>query len=111
MSSGKFRHRIDIYTVTKQQDQQSGEMLEQWNMSFQTMADFSSLSVKDFIAAAAAQSQISGEFTVHYREGFPGEFRICHAGKVYKPEGVMPDDKSGRQKLIIPVSETKEKVG
>ncbi|MGI2183346.1 phage head closure protein [Shewanella oncorhynchi] len=106
MSSGNYRHRIDIYTATKQQDTLSGEELDQWTLAFQTMANFSSLSVRDFIAAAAAQSKISGEFTLHYRDGFPSEFRIKHAGKIYKPEGVMPDDKSGRKKLNIPVSES-----
>ncbi|QQK59715.1 phage head closure protein [Shewanella sp. LC6] len=108
MASGKLRHRIDVFTSQKQQDPLTGEMKKNWVPAFKTMADFMPLSVKDFIAASAAQSQISGKFEIHFRPEFPSEFRIRHAGKVYKPEGVLPDIKSGHQRIIIPVSETND---
>ncbi|MEL4247762.1 phage head closure protein [Shewanella xiamenensis] len=108
MASGKLRHRIDVFTSQKQQDPLTGEMQDQWTLAFKTMAGFEPLSVKEFIAASAAQSQISGKFEIHFRPEFPSEFRIRHAGKVYKPEGALPDSQSGHQRIIIPVSETKD---
>ncbi len=63
------------------------------------------LSARDFIAAQAVQSEVTARIVIRYREGVTAAMRIKHAGRLYTIHGVLPDAKSGREYLTLPVSE------
>ena len=65
------------------------------------------LSARAFIAAQAAQSEVTGQLVMRYRPSLQVDstMRIRHGGKIYNIEGVLPDNESGREHITLPYSE------
>lgn len=106
MKAEKFNHRIDIEQRQRSQDSTSGDTTESWVPVWQSVpASIEYLSVRDFIASRAAQSEIVARITIRYREGLDASMRIVHNGKIYNPQGWLPDNDSGREYLTAPCSE------
>lgn len=105
MMSHKLRHRITIQHKTRTQDPETGELTEGWADFATTWASVEPLSAREFIAAQSTQSKISARIVIRYRSGIDASMRILHDGRVYNIEGVLPDNKSGREWLTLPCSE------
>lgn len=106
MQAGKLRHRITFQGLDDVQDPESGEMIKGWVTVWDKVpASIEPLSVKDFIAAQATQSELSARITIRYREGVLPSMRILHRDKVYNIEGPpLADSKSGLEYLTLAVS-------
>lgn len=106
IKAGNLRHRIDIEQRQRLQDSSTGETTETWVPLWQSVpASIEYLSVRDFIASRTAQSEIVARITVRYREGLNASMRIVHNGKIYNPQGWLPDNDSGLEYLTAPCSE------
>lgn len=105
MRAGKLRHRITIERPGQTQDPVTGEMIPGWQKVATVWADKRPSSAREFKQSQAGQSEVTGEFVIRYREGIEPTMRIRHRGKVYNIEGVLPDDRSGREHLTLPYSE------
>ncbi|SDS03375.1 phage head-tail adaptor, putative, SPP1 family [Halopseudomonas litoralis] len=105
MRNGPLRHRITLQQRVQVQDPVTGEVVPGWIDWARPMARIEPLSARDFIAAKAAQSEVTGRIVIRYREGVLPTMRILYRGKVYSIHGVLPDTKSGREYLTLPVSE------
>ncbi|MWK58713.1 phage head closure protein [Pseudomonas otitidis] len=106
MEAGRLRHRVAFQQLLDQQDPQSGDPVKAWVTVWDRVpAAIEPLSARDFIAAKAAQSEVSARITIRYRPGVSSSMRILHGTKVYAIAGVLPDPKSGREYLTLPVSE------
>lgn len=105
MQAGKLRHRVTIERPGLTQDPDSGEMVDGWAPFASVRAAIEPLSVREFIAAQASQSEVSARIVIRYREGIDASMRVLHRGKVYNIKGALPDDKSGREYLTLAVSE------
>ena len=108
MEAGKLRHRVTLKKLTVTQDSTTGEMTESWTTFAAVWASVEPLSVKEFIAAAATQSQVSARITVRYQSGVLPSMRIDHGGKLYNILGVLSDKESGQEYLTLPCSEVVE---
>ena len=108
MEAGKLRHRVAIKKLTVTQDSTTGEMTEGWTTFDTVWAAIEPLSVKEFIAAAATQSQVTARITIRYRTGILPSMRIDHGGKLYNILGVLSDKESGMDYLTLPCSEVVE---
>ena len=106
MRAGKLRHRITFQSPGMTQDPVTGEMIPGWaNLWEKVPASVEPLSVKDFIASQANQSQISARIVIRYREGVLPTMRILHRGLIYNIEGpALPDPNSGLEFLTLAVS-------
>jgi len=106
MQAGKLRHRITFQSPGMTQDPVTGEMVEGWATVWDKVpASVEYLSVKDFIAAKATQSEMSARIVIRYREGVLPSMRILHRGNVFNIEGPpLADNKSGREYLTLTVS-------
>lgn len=104
MRAGKLRHRITLQGPGEVQDPDSGEMLAGWTDIATVYGSVEPLSSREFIAAQAGQSQIVARVTIRYRSGLTSDMRIVHRGTVYNVAGALPDAKSGREYLTIPVT-------
>lgn len=108
MQAGKLRHRVTFQSPGMTQDPVTGEMVEGWQDvagMVKVPASVEPLSVKDFIAAQATQSQLSARIKIRYRAGVVPSMRIIHRGQVYNIEGPpLPDPDSGREYLTLAVS-------
>lgn len=102
IKSGRLRHRVVIKQRVDTQDVQ-GNITESWEFYRTVWAAIEDLSVRDFIAADAAQSQITTQITIRYLPTFdPLRMRIHHGNVVYEPVGVLADKGSGREYQTIP---------
>lgn len=106
MQAGKLRHRVTIQQLASTQDPQSGAMVDNWETVADSVpASIEPLSARDFIAAQARQSEVTARIVIRHRQGIRAGMRILHRNAVYMVQGVLPDAKSGREYLTLPVSE------
>lgn len=106
MRAGKLRHRVSLQAPVETQDPNTGEIIYSWVAVDTLWASIEPLSARDFIAARSEQSQISARIVIRFRENISPKMRIVHikTGDIYNIEGVLPDAKSGREYLTLPVS-------
>lgn len=105
MRAGKLRHRVRFERRTTVQDPDSGERVPGWEPVVTVWASVEPLSSREFIAAQASQSEITARITIRHRTGIDATMRAVHRGQIYDIHGVLPDPKSGRHYLTLPVSE------
>lgn len=104
LSAGRLRHRIDIQQKVTEQDS-TGDTVTTWQtLAASVPAAVEPLSVREFIAAQATQSQTVARVTIRYRPGLDATMRILHRGQVYNPQGWLADADSGLEYLTTPVT-------
>jgi len=101
MQAGKLRHRVELQQVTNSQDPQSGANSETWQLFATVWASIEPLSARDFIAAQAAQNQISARAVIRYRPQITAGMRLIHNHATYHIEGALPDKHSGQEYLTL----------
>jgi SPP1 family predicted phage head-tail adaptor len=115
MDAGRLRHRVDFQKRIPQQDPETGDVTLVWQDLFTDVpAAIEPLSAREFIAAAAVQSEITTRIVVRQRRGIKMEAkqRIVHGVKcckflgreIYDPHGMLPDKERGWEYLTIPCS-------
>lgn len=106
LKAGRLRHRVDIQSKVQTQDPQTGEIIETWVTTWpQVPAEIAPLSVREYIAAQAIQSNISARIVIRYRDNMLPTMRILHKGRIYNPAGWLPDPVRGNEYLTAPCSE------
>ena len=105
MQAGKLRHRITLQKPVKTQSASTGAVINTWEDVAVLWADVVDLSAREFIAAQAAQSEITTRITVRHRDDVTSKHRILFGGRVYNIHGALADDKSGREYLTLPCSQ------
>ncbi|SUO95258.1 phage head closure protein [Suttonella ornithocola] len=105
METGKLRHRVSIERPIKRQDPLTGVMTDDWAEITTVWAQIAPLSVREFISAAAGQSEITARILMRYRDDIDATCRIVYRGKHYNIHGVLADNKSGVEYLNLSVSE------
>src|SRR5690625_342560 len=105
LSAGHLRHRIDLQKNVKTQDAQTGESADKW-VTYKTIwARVEPLSVRDFISAQAAQSQVTARITIRRRSDIEPSHRIKYRGRLHKIVGILEDKESGLEYQTIMVNE------
>ncbi|WP_426156762.1 phage head closure protein [Pseudomonas sp. TSRC2-2] len=106
MQAGKLRHRIEIQHKITPRDPVTGNFLEPaWVEFAKVWAAVEDLSARDFVAAKAGQSQVTGRVVIRYRSGVLPTMRIVHRGEIYSIEGPpLADKESGLEYLTLLVS-------
>lgn len=109
MKAGKLRHRciIERPSETQEQDPETGEMIPSWEEVTKAWMGIEPASVRAFVAAQAAQSEVTGQLVMRYRPGLQidSSMRVRKGSTIYNIEGVLPDKDSGREYLTLPYSE------
>lgn len=111
LTAGLLRHCVDIQDVSYEQDSETGEMTPTWSTAHaQVWCSIEALSVRDFIASQAAQSEVVARITIRHIAGLTDTMRLvavcgCHAGRIYNPAGWLEDPNSGSEYLTAPCSE------
>jgi len=106
LDAGKLRHRVDIEEPAHAQDSQTGEMVTTWTTFAASIpASIEPLSAREFIQAAATQSQVTARITIRYLPGVTAAMRVKQGDRLYNIHGVLADKSSGIEYLTLPVSE------
>ena len=102
LAAGKLRHRVTIQRQAQSRDAASGDVKVSWSDVATVWAAVEPLSVREFIAAQANQSQITARITIRYRSGLTADMRILHRDQIYNPQGWLADPDSGLEYLTSP---------
>jgi len=105
MRAGRLKHRISLEKPVKKQDPDSGEIVDSWQKVADLWAEIAPASVREFVAAQATQSEVTGRIVIRYRPDITNKFRITHKGRIYNIHGVLSDPDTGLDYLTLPVSE------
>ncbi|OJX04580.1 MAG: head-tail adaptor protein [Burkholderiales bacterium 70-64] len=104
MSAGRLRHRVTIQRRIETRDPITGATSYGWADVATLWGAVEPLSAREFIAAQAAHSQVSARITIRFRDDITAAMRVLHGATAYDIEGVIPDARSGREWLTLPVS-------
>ena len=108
MKAGTLRHRVDFLAPVRVQDPVTGALTTTYTPVLTGIpAEVVPVSVSQFIAGQASQSQIAARIVIRHRSGLTSDMRIQHNGVTYQPAGYLADPATGRDYLTIPVMEVK----
>jgi SPP1 family predicted phage head-tail adaptor len=103
--AGQYRHRVDIQDWVEVRDPETGGYTESWVTAFTNVpALIAPASGREFLAAAAIQSEIIARIVIRQRPGLNAKQRILHNGAIYNVHAWLPDTESGRDYVSAPVS-------
>lgn len=112
LSAGKLRHRVSLQRFDTVEDSDgdvqnpvTGEITRAWTEVAEVWAAIEPMSVREFIASGAGQSQVSARITIRQRSDINASWRIVHGSRVYNVEGVLPDKDSGLEYVTLACSE------
>lgn len=91
MKAGKLRHQITIERFTSGQDE-FGQPIEAWETVGTVAAAVEPLKGREFIAAQAAQSEVTTRIRLRYLAGITAADRITHGGTVYNVLSIIDKD-------------------
>ena len=108
--SPRLRHRIRLDSLVGGQDPETGAPLPGWADAFPDLtakggipAEFVPLSGREFLQAAATQSEVTARVTIRWMPGVEPTMRLVHDGTAYRIAAVLPDP-TGRKHLTLMVS-------
>ena len=104
-AAGKLRHRVELQEQKIAQDPNTGEMLSTWVTIARPWAEIVPMSGREFLAAAAEQSEVRGRIVIRYREDVDASMRVVYRGKYYNIHAVLPDAESGLEHLTLMTGE------
>ena len=105
VAAGLLRHKVQLQRPITTQDPDTGEMETVWTTFAEVWAQIVMSSAREFIAAAAEQSEVRGKIVLRYRGDVDAECRALYRGKWYAFLGVMEDAESMLEHVTIPIAE------
>jgi head-tail adaptor len=98
MQAAELRHVIDI-----QQKVAAGDGFT-WSLYKRVRASIKPLSAREFIGQDQTLGGAESVVRIWYIDGIDPTMRIKHGTVIYNILGVLPDDRSGREWITMPVS-------
>lgn len=99
MNAGKLDQRVTVERFTTTTDSW-GQPIETWAPLFTCWAAVEPLVGREFIAAQAAQSEVTARIRMRYRPGLTAQDRVIHDGKTYNIVSVI-DVRSENRELVL----------
>lgn len=105
--AGSLNHPLSLQELQKGRNPDTGAVINLgWVEVAKLFAGIEPLSGREFIAAAAEQSQVVARIVTYRDPRVKRGMRFVHDdGTIYCIEAVLPDKKSGREYQTHPVSE------
>lgn len=104
LAAGDLRHRVTLQANVTTRDEY-GSTVTAWQDVAIVWAAVLPSSGREFIAAAAARSEVTGKIVIRYRDDVDASMRVVHRGKFYNILAVLPDADSGIEHLTLMVAE------
>lgn len=108
MRAGRLRQRINLQINSPGERDEDGYLIPGtagWITKATVSAAVEPLSGREFVAAAATQSEVTARITIRYRDDVTPAMRIVHRERIYNIQGILPDKDSGLEYLTLPCSE------
>ncbi|MBS0506844.1 MAG: phage head closure protein [Proteobacteria bacterium] len=101
MKAGDLDQRVTVERYTSTEDE-LGQPIQSWAPLFTCWAAVEPLTGREYLAAQAAQSEVTARVTMRYRPGITAQDRVIHDGTTYNIVSVI-DVRSERKELILMV--------
>ena len=99
MQAGKLDQRVTLEQLVTIGDSWGGTV-EAWAPLMTVWAEVSPLVGREYLAAQAAQSEVTARVTMRYRRGITAQDRVIHDGTIYGIESLV-DVRSGHRELVL----------
>ena len=99
MNPGELDQRVTFRRQTSQQDE-LGQLINTWVTLGTVWAAVEPQAGREFVAAGAAQSELTTKIRIRYRPGVTTGDRVLHDGRVYDIQSVI-DYRSARRELVL----------
>lgn len=99
MNPGTLDQRVSLERFTASQDE-LGQPIEAWSVLATVWAAVEPQAGREFIAAGAAQTELTTKVRIRYRPGITSADRVSHEGRVYDVQSVI-DYRSARRELVL----------
>lgn len=100
MRAGDLDQRVTVERFTSTQDE-LGQPIESWAPLFTCWAAVEPLTGREFIAAQAAQSEVTARIRMRFRPWMTAEDRVIHDGKTYNIVSVVDPRSQGRELVLM----------
>ena len=105
VASGDLRHKVQLQAQRIDRDPETGEEVVTWETVAEPWAQIVPMSAREFVAAAAEQSEVRGRIVIRYRGDVDASMRVVYRGRYYNILAVLPDAESGREHLTMMTGE------
>ena len=99
MKAGRLDQRVTVEQLVTIGDSWGGTV-EAWAPLMTVWAEVSPLVGREYLAAQAAQSEVTARVTMRYRRGITAQDRVIHDGTIYGIESLV-DVRSGHRELVL----------
>ena len=99
MNAGKLDQRVTVERFTSTVDDW-GTPIDTWAPLFSCWAAVEPLVGREYLAAQAAQSEVTARVTMRYRPGITAQDRVIHNGTTYNIVSLI-DVRSGHRELVL----------
>lgn len=104
MQPQRLHHRVDIDQRTLVEDPMGGSTVTWAPFATAVPAEVAPLSAREFLSANQTHGEVTARITIRWMPGLEPTMRIRHGDTIYNIAGVLPDAKSGREHITIPVT-------
>lgn len=105
VASGDLRHRVELQAYVETVNPNTGTVTKSWETVARPWAQIVPMSGREFLAAAAEQSEVRGRIVIRHRGDVDASMRVVYRGKFYNIHAVLPDAESGVEHLTLMVGE------
>ena len=99
MKAGQLDQRVTVERFTSTEDE-LGQPIEAWAPLFTCWATVEPLTGREFIAAQAAQSEVTARIRMRFRPWMTAEDRVIHNGTTYNIVSLV-DVRSENRELVL----------
>ena len=99
MNPGELDQRVTFQRQTSQQDE-IGQPVTSWVTLGTVWAAVEPQAGREFVAAGAAQSELTTKIRIRHRPGITSGDRVIHDGRVYDIQSVI-DYRSEKRQLVL----------
>jgi SPP1 family predicted phage head-tail adaptor len=100
MNPGQLDQRVSIERFTSEQDE-LGQPVQAWTPLCTVWAAVEPQAGREFVAAGAAQSELTTKIRIRYLSGITSGDRVTHEGKVYDIQSVIDYRSAGREIVLM----------
>lgn len=99
MKAGQLDQRVTVERFTSTEDE-LGQPIETWAPLFTCWAAVEPLTGREYLAAAAAVSEVTAKIRMRFRPWMTSQDRVIHDGTIYQIESLI-DVRSGNRELVL----------
>ena len=100
MKAGKLDQRVTLEQLVAIGDSWGG-IVEAWAPLMSVWAAVEPLVGREYLAAQAAQSEVTARVTMRYRPGITAQDRVIHEGTIYNIVSVIDVRSQGRELVLM----------